>query len=245
VGQSLTASRVGSGRVSVVREGFPGPGDTVSGRVSDRWCRPDRRVEPKLTERSQLYAFITAAVFLLKVIWLLPSTYDTTQIFQEVEAVIETFRAVSGQLHAHFLAQILKHVRSHHHEAQMRVPTLMPTASEYASTALASSHPGKSGIKANGAGHLPLPFNPFETSLAGVEGHAQGNPGSLAHPTAAANGTGLGQGDEVNGSGLPGPDVFGEPENDFWSWLQSEGQSFSPLVNTLDTFDSSIAMGGL
>ena len=81
----------------------------------------------------------------------------------------------------------------------------------------------KTGHKTN------LPFNPFEVDgSVGLSGNREG----------LTDGEGM-----ING--IPPPDVFGEPENDFWSWLQSEGQSFSPLVNTLDTFDSSIGLGGL
>lgn len=139
--------------------------------------------------------------------WLLPQAYDSTAIFNEVEAVVETFRAVSGQQHAHFLAQILKHVKEHHVQTVMRVPTLMPTSSEY--TDLSNSTTAIGDVS----------YNPFET----VNGFNSAGTGGV----------------------LAGLEMFNEPESDFWSWLSTEGQSFSPLVNTLDTFDSSLARGGL
>ena len=77
--------------------------------------------------RTQLHGFVSSAVLLLKVVWLLPQAYDTDAIFKEVEEVIDTLRAVSGQLHAHFVSQILKHVRTHHREALARIPAPMPT----------------------------------------------------------------------------------------------------------------------
>jgi hypothetical protein len=145
-------------------------------------------------------------VFLLKVVWLLPHAYDSLTIFSEVEAVVECFQAVSGQQHAHFLTQILKHVKEHHHQLQLRIPTLMPTLKDLSR----ATTPGAEGS---------IPINPFE----------------------AGNGFNVANG----GNTLIGLDMFNEPENDFWSWLSTEGQSFSPLVNTLDTFDSSLARGGI
>lgn len=158
--------------------------------------------------RSQMYAFLSAAVFLLKVLWLLPDAYDSTTIFHEVEAVIENLKAVSGQRSAIFLAQILKHVKEHHAQSVMRLPpTLMPASSEYA-------HPPPIAVNGEANTH-----NPFEMAD--------------------------GFNSSSNGGALAGLEMFNEPESDFWSWLASDGQNFSPLVNTLDTFDSSLARGGL
>ena len=95
-----------------------------------------------------------------------------------------------------------------------------------------------------------MSFNPFEanTSLIG---------GVNGMPMAAMSGMGMGDGVGMMGGnthllggdgvagGMGSVELIGDDGPDFWSWLSSEGQSFSPLVNTLDTFDSSLAMGGI
>ena len=100
-----------------------------------------------------------------------------------------------------------------------------------------------------------MPFNPFEVNTGmlmsqapglhgvgdgmGMNGHGNGTMGTMGMGAQGA------QDQMLGADGSNGFDMFGNEGHDFWSWLSSEGQSFSPLVDTLDTFDSSLAMGGI
>jgi len=203
-------------------------------------------------------------------VWLLPSAYDARTLFSEVEAVIETFKAVSGQLYAHFLEQILKHVRAHYDEGVMRGPTVSAATSLSTSTSNTRStseqdtgkalgngkrakqlHDEDHGHGELGRGQAGVSFNPFETTLgmSGLSGISFG-------VTDGMTGTGtMGLNTSLGGDGasmtagadpmLTGLDGLGEDPT-FWSWLAGgENTGFSPLVSSLDTLDQSIAMGGI
>lgn len=56
---------------------------------------------------------MSAAIFLLKVIRLLPAMGQVTLIFAEIQGVIDVLDHVSGQVHAQILRQMLSHLRTH------------------------------------------------------------------------------------------------------------------------------------
>jgi len=198
-------------------------------------------------------------------VWLLPSAYDARTLFSEVEAVIETFKAVSGQLYAHFLEQILKHVRSHYDEGLSRVSNA-PIAQSVSNTRstltqgavktgngarVKQSYDDELGSQMNGGAQAGVSFNPFETTL-GMSGLAGMNFGLADVPTGVDS---MGLDSTLGGTAatmtdgtdpvLTGLEGLGEDPT-FWSWLAGgENTGFSPLVTSLDTLDQSIAMGGI
>jgi hypothetical protein len=70
---------------------------------------------------------MSAAIFLLKVIRLLPAMGQVTLIFAEIQGVIDVLDHVSGQVHAQILRQMLSHLRAHlSMRPQSNVPTPAP-----------------------------------------------------------------------------------------------------------------------
>lgn len=181
--------------------------------------------------RTLVYGFIFAATFLLKVIWVRPTAYPVEEIFEELEAVIEVFRAVSGQLHAHFLSQVLKHVRKNNH-MRTRASTPQPP--------YAFPNPSQNAMDGT------MPFDQFDVDARLDMAQGSGLP---------AASMGMGMDAEQGITGEMGPmlgtdesgvvDMLGDAGPDFWSWLSNEGQNLAPFINTLDGFDSSLAMGGI
>jgi hypothetical protein len=82
---------------------------------------------------------MSAAIFLLKVIRLLPAMGQVTLIVAEIQGVIDVLDHVSGQGHAQILRQMLAHLRTHlASRPQTRVPTPAPENTGTADDLMAS-----------------------------------------------------------------------------------------------------------